>query len=120
MIWIRLAIAIIVYFASCIGLGYFAGLWVRRQKWSGWVRVVFATIIACIWPIIILGNSIYEARHYRRQYPNDVADAPGMVFVSMLYMVPLVFLLSLLLAFVGQTIRPTDAAQVIRNPVNPE
>jgi len=44
MIWIRLAIAIIVYFASCIGLGYFADLWVRRQKWPGWVRVVSATL----------------------------------------------------------------------------
>jgi ABC-type spermidine/putrescine transport system permease subunit II len=105
MNWIPLAIAIIVFVTSCIGLGYLAGFWVRRRSWPGWVSVLMAIAIACLWPAIAVGAVIYTGRRYVVQHPGEVNDAPAMLLVSVIYVgVPFLFSLSLPLALIGSFI----------------
>jgi hypothetical protein len=100
IIWIRLAAAIIVFVSSCLGLGYLAGLWVQRRGWPGWVSGLMSLALAILWPALIVGYVIYDARRYHALHPHD--DAPGMVVMSVISVgAPLLFLFSLPLIFVG-------------------
>lgn len=100
MMWIRLVAAIIIFVTSCVSLGYLAGLWARRHNWPGWVRGLLSVAIAFLWPVIVVGYVIYDARRYSAQHPYD--DAPGMVVMSVIGTgAPLLFVFSLALALVG-------------------
>src|SRR5215213_673810 len=100
MMWGRLATAIIVFVVSCIGLGYLAEFWVRRCGWPRWVSGLMTFAIAFLWPVIVVCYTIYDARRYLDLHPRD--DAPGMVVASVIFVgAPLLFVLSLPLAFVG-------------------
>ena len=100
---IRLAVAIIVFATSCIGLGYLAGFWVRRRRWPGWISVLMAFAISCLWPVIVVGYVIYTGNLYSAQHPGD--DAPAMLFVSVIcVVVPVLFFLGLPLAVIGSLI----------------
>ena len=100
MMWVRLATAIIVFVASCLGLGYLAGCWVRRRKWPGWVAGLMSFTVAFLWPVIVVVYIIIDARRYSALHPHD--DAPGMVVASVIFVgAPLLFMLSLPLALIG-------------------
>jgi hypothetical protein len=114
MMWVRLATAIIVFVASCIGLGYLAEFWVRRRKWPGLVSVLMSFAIAFVWPVMAVGYTVYDARRYLSMHPHD--DAPGMVVASVIFVgAPLLFILSLPLALIGILIvRRRDSVGVLR------
>lgn len=101
MNWIPLAIAIIVFVASCIGLGYLAGFWVRRLKWSGWVSGLMAFAIASLWPAIAVGFVLYTGSRYAAQHPGEVNDAPAMVLMGVLQVSPFIFFFGLSFAATG-------------------
>jgi hypothetical protein len=102
MIWIRLALMIAVFVASSFGLGYLAGLCVRRLRWAGVASGIMAVTIACLWPVIGLVWLIYSADQYQRQHPHQINDAPAMVLMSFISVgVPLLFIFGLPLALFG-------------------
>ena len=82
MAWVRLAVAIIIFVTSCVGLGYFAEYCVRLRKWPGWVLGLMVLAVAVLWPVVVVLYTIHDARNYLSQHPHD--DAPGMVVVSMI------------------------------------
>ena len=114
IIWIRLAAAIIVFVASCIGLGYLAEFWVRRHGWPRWVSGLMPFAIAFLWPAILICYTIYDARRYLALHPRD--DAPGMVVASVICVgAPFLWVVSFPLALVGGWIaRRGDAGRVFR------
>jgi hypothetical protein len=103
MMWVRLAIAIIfliVFVASCIGLGYLVEFLVRHRGWPRWISGLMSFAIAFLWPSIVVCYTIYDARRYSSLHPHD--DAPGMVVASVIFVgAPLLFVLSFPLALVG-------------------
>ena len=60
--------------------------------------------IACLWPAITVGYVIYTGRRYVAEHPGEVNDAPAMVLMSVIYVSPIIFLISLLLAHIGSSI----------------
>jgi hypothetical protein len=103
MAWVRLAIAIIVFVTSCVGLGYFAEYFVRRHKWPEWIVGLIVFGVAVLWPAVVLLYTIYDASNYLSQHPND--DAPGMVVYSMISVgAPFLFVASLPLTIMGVVI----------------
>ena len=114
MAWFRLAIAIIVFVTTCVGLGYLADSWIQRRKWPDWVLALAVFIIAFLWPVVVVTYTIYDAQRYLRQHPHD--DAPGMVVVSMVNVgAPFLFVASIPPTVTGAVIsrrrhqRPTAA-----------
>lgn len=101
MNWIPLAIAIIVFVTSCIGLGCLSGTLVRRRKWPGWVAGLMVFAIACLWPIIAVGLVIYTGSRYAAQHPGEVNDAPAMVLMGVYQISPFIFFFGLLFAMFG-------------------
>lgn len=100
-----LAIAVIVFVTSCAGLGYLAGLLVRRRKWPGWMSGFMSVAIALLWPAFVIGEAIYGAGHYQRQSPSDPGDAPAYVLMGVfLFLAPLLFVIGLPLALIGSYI----------------
>jgi hypothetical protein len=103
MMWVRIVAAITVFATSCIGLGYIAGSCAYRHKWAAWVGCLMHFAIACFWPVVVVGYTIYDARRYLAQHPRD--DAPGMVVFSLVYVgAPLLFIFSLPLAHIGMSL----------------
>ena len=103
MAWARLAVAIVIFVASCVGLGYFAEYCVRRRKWPGWVLGLMVLAVAVLWPIVVVLYIFHDARNYLSQHPHD--DAPGMVVVSMISLgAPFLFVASLPPTIVGVVI----------------
>jgi hypothetical protein len=103
MMWACLMAAIMVFAASCIGLGYIAGSRACKHKWAAWVGRLMHFAVACFWPVAVVGYTIYDARRYLAQHPRD--DAPGMVVLSMISVgAPLLFILSLPLAHSGMSL----------------
>ena len=112
MAFVRLAVAITIFVTSCVGLGYLAASWVRRHGWPGWLSGIMLFAVACFWPVFIIGYVIYTGNRYIAEHPGEVNDAPGMVlYVVMLYS-PVIFLVSLLLAFIGSVIAPRGDSNV--------
>jgi hypothetical protein len=102
MIWIRLAVIITVFIGSCFGLGYLAGLSVRRLKWGVLFSSLMSVAIALVWPAIAVWHAINSARVYQFEHPGELNDAPGMVLMSVISVgVPLLFIFSLPLALFG-------------------
>lgn len=103
MVWVRLATAIIVFLAACGGLGYLAGLLIRRRKWRDWVLPVAVIAIAFVGPVMVVTYTIYDARRYQRQ-PHD--DAPGIIVYSPIFAAPFLFVASIpptvIGAFIGR------------------
>src|SRR2546423_11413182 len=100
MKWVLLVVAIIIFVTSCIGLGYLTRFWVRHRQWPGWASGLTSLAAALLWPIIVVGYIIFDARRYQSQHPHD--DAPGMVVASTISVgAPLLFLLSLSLVVIG-------------------
>ena len=115
MMWIRLAIAIMIYIASSVGLGYLAGFWVRQHKRPGWVSGLLSAIIALLWPAILVGYTIFDARRHLSQHPSD--DAPGMVVVSVIHVLaPMLFVLTLFLALAGVGIADVRYSKKYNSP----
>jgi len=103
MMWVRLVGAIMVFATSCSGLGYLAGSRACKHKWAAWAGCLAHFAIACFWPVIVVGYTIYDARRYLAQHPRD--DAPGMVVFSVLSVgAPLLFILSIPLAHIGMSL----------------
>jgi hypothetical protein len=103
MMWVRLVTAIMVFSTSCIGLGYIAGSWAGKRQWGAGLGCLMHFAIACFWPAVVVGYTIYDARRHLAQHPRD--DAPGMVVFSVISIgVPLLFLLSLPLAHIGMSL----------------
>jgi|SRR5215471_2097031 len=104
MAWIRLTILIIIFLTSCIGLGYFAELYVRRFRWPGWVVGILIFAFAFLWPVTAVIYVWFDAQRYLRQHPHD--DAPGLVMVSVFdVLAPLLFIASFLPLLTGVAIR---------------
>jgi hypothetical protein len=114
LMWVRLATAIIVFVASCVGLGYLAEFWVRCHRWPRWIAGLISFAIAFLWPVIVVVYIIFDARRYQALHPHD--DAPGMVVASVIFVgAPFLFILSLPLALVGVLIaRRRNAGGVFR------
>ena len=87
--------------ASCIGLGYLAGLWVRRLKWPGWVGGLMAFAVACLWPAIIVGFVLYTGSRHAAHHPDEVNDAPAMVLMGVIQVSPVIFFFGLSFAATG-------------------
>ena len=96
-----LAIVILVFVASCIGLGYLAEVWVRRWKWPRWFGAFMAFLIACLWPLFVVGYVIYTGSRYVAEHPGEVNDAPAMVLMGVISISPFIFSGSLSLALLG-------------------
>ena len=95
MMWV----VIVIYVASCVGLGYAAGTWVRRRRWPGWAGGLMALAIACLWPALAVGFVYYTGSRYLTEHPGD--DAPALAMGGVIYFSPYIFMLSLLLALAG-------------------
>lgn len=114
IIWVRLATAIIVFVASCVGLGYLSQFWVRRRKWPGWIAGLMSFAFALLWPVIVVAYIVFDARRYQALHPHD--DAPGMVVASVIFVgAPFLFVLSLPLILIGVLIaRRRNVGEVFR------
>ncbi len=95
MMWV----VVTIFVASCVGLGYAAGAWVRRRGRPGWVGGLMALAIACLWPAIAAGTVIITGSRYLAEHPGD--DAPALALAGVIYFSPFIFLVSLLLALAG-------------------
>lgn len=101
MNWLPVAIAIIVFATSSIGLGYLGGFWVRRRKWPSWFDGLTAFVIASLWPVIAVVCVSYTGSRYAAQHPREVNDAPAMVMMGVIHVSPLIFLFGLSFAVLG-------------------
>src|SRR5262245_17174446 len=105
--WVRLSLAIIAFVTSCAGLGYFAGVWVRRRAWPEEVCIPMSLVISFIWPAVIVGLAIHDAVtvHYQALDTSFPAHAPAYVVgFSFLIGAPILFLLSFPLIFVSAVV----------------
>ncbi|MET0645403.1 MAG: hypothetical protein ABW208_02215 [Pyrinomonadaceae bacterium] len=114
MTWVRLTTAAIVFVTSCAGLGYLAELRVLRRKWPGWASGLLSAGLAFVWPVIVAGYVIYDARRYQAQHPDD--DAPGMLVMSVIVVgVPVLALLGAPLVRLGAVLaRSNNAKRALR------
>ena len=102
MVWIRTAVAVGAFVASCAGLGYLAARLVRRREWSRKVTALLCIAIAFIWPVVLVGSAMYGMAHYHCPDPNVTCDGPAMFLVSAIFAgAPILFVLSLPLAVGG-------------------
>jgi hypothetical protein len=98
--WIRLTVAVVIFGATCFGFGWMAECIVRRNEWRSWVLGLLVFFSSLLWPVTVVVYTIYDARRYLLQHPHD--DAPGMVVVSVIYVVaPFLFVVGLLPIFAG-------------------
>ena len=98
---IRLALAVALFIGTCTGLGYLAERWSQRHKWPWYASYLLSTVIALIWPAFMLWVTWYGARHYQRLDASDPGDAPVYVFMGAIFVAPVVFVISLVLAVGG-------------------
>lgn len=104
MPWIRFITFIIIFFASCFGLGYVAEFCVRRFRWPGWILGILVFAFAFLWPITVVIYVWFDAQRHLRQHPLD--DAPGLVMVAVFDVVaPILFVASFLPLLTGVAIR---------------
>ena len=107
MTWVRLTTAAVVFVTSCAGLGYLAELWVLRRRWPGWASGLLSAALAFVWPAIVVGYVIHDARRYQSRHPLD--DAPGMLVVSVIVVgVPVLALLGAPLVRLGASLARRD------------
>ena len=59
-LWVGQAVAIIVFVASCVSLGFLAELWVLRHKWPEWMSGLMSAAVAFLWPAALLGYFVYD------------------------------------------------------------
>jgi len=105
MPWIRFIVAIGIFVLSCGGLGYLAGIWLRRSGWPSKILPLVCVAIAFIWPTALLGFAFYGMTHYQRRDASDPGDAPAMLMASSIFVgAPVLFLLSLPLAIGGASL----------------
>jgi hypothetical protein len=90
----------IVCVGSCLGMGCLVG---RKLK-TPVVIGVASVGAAIVWPALLIVWAVYEARHYRPYRPTDLADAPGLLVMSALYLSPMLFVISLVSVLVGVVI----------------
>jgi hypothetical protein len=110
MVWFGFSIFILLFITSSVGLSYAANSWIRRQKRSNRAGCLMSLAIALLWPAIVVGYIFYDASRYQAQNPYD--DAPAMVVISFINIgAPLLFCISLALAFLGMALAHS------RNPV---
>lgn len=102
---IRLIALIGVFVVSCGGLGYLAGMCLRRSGWPSRVLPLVCVAIAFIWPAALLSFTYYGMTHYQRRDASDPGDAPAMVMAGAIFVgAPILFLLSLPLAIGGASL----------------
>jgi hypothetical protein len=96
--WVRLLVTIIVFLASCTGLGYLVGAWSRRRVWTREIYVPICIIIAFLWPAIFIADSWYTSVTCLPRNPDQACDAPIYALIGATFFVaPILFIISLVL-----------------------
>jgi hypothetical protein len=92
------------FIGSCVGLGFVAGFLAPRRKWRGWTIGIGATAVALIWPVVMFVTFLLVTGPCKPRSSSDPCDGPAMLMMSIIVIIPAVFMTSFVLALCGALI----------------